>query len=163
MGTIFRNIIIVIIWLSLTVVLGGVKSVYADEADIFLSNLQPNVLIILDNSNKMDEDFLGNAICSWATGSRSVEGRRQLLGLVNANANNMRIGLMSFRLPAAAKTISIIPPISLRTRISPTVRLLPRNQGASITARIILGIRQAGIRAMRPARSATLTSMQTTR
>jgi type IV pilus assembly protein PilY1 len=103
MGTIFRNIIIVIIWLSLTVVLGGVKSVYADEADIFLSNLQPNVLIILDNSNKMDEDFLGNAICSWATGSRSVEGRRQLLGLVNANANNMRIGLMSFRLPAAAK------------------------------------------------------------
>ena len=76
---------------------------YADESDIFFSNLKPNVLIILDNSNSMDEDFVGNAICSWATGSRSVEGRRQLLNVVNANANNMRIGLMSFRLPASSK------------------------------------------------------------
>jgi hypothetical protein len=35
----------------------------------------------------MDEDFVGNSICSWATGSRAVEGRRQLLNVVNANAN----------------------------------------------------------------------------
>ncbi|MGO9136693.1 MAG: pilus assembly protein [Syntrophales bacterium] len=103
MGRIFRNIVIVIIWLFLTICPGGVKSTYADEADIFLSNLHPNVLIILDNSNKMDEDFVGNAICSWATGSRSVESRRQLLNVVNTNANNMRIGLMSGREPAAAK------------------------------------------------------------
>jgi type IV pilus assembly protein PilY1 len=103
MGRIFRNIIMVIIWLFFTISPGGVKSTYADEADVFLSNLKPNVLIILDNSNSMDEDFVGNAICSWATGSRAVEGRRQLLNVVNANANNMRIGLMSFRLPAASK------------------------------------------------------------
>ena len=103
MGRIFRNIVMVIIWLFLTISPGGVKSTYADEADVFLSNLKPNVLIILDNSNSMDEDFVGNAICSWATGSRSVEGRRQLLNVVNANANNMRIGLMSFRLPASSK------------------------------------------------------------
>ena len=102
MGTIFGNIIICIIWLFLTFFPGGVKSAYADEADVFLANLKPNVLIILDNSNSMDEDFVGNAICSWATGSRAVEGRRQLLNVVNANANNMRIGLMSFRLPAAS-------------------------------------------------------------
>ncbi|HET6459359.1 MAG TPA: PilC/PilY family type IV pilus protein [Syntrophales bacterium] len=103
MGRIFRNIVTVIILLFLTISTSIVKSTYADEADIFLANLKPNVLIILDNSNSMDEDFVGNAICSWATGSRSVEGRRQLLNVVNANANNMRIGLMSFRLPAASK------------------------------------------------------------
>ncbi len=103
MGTKFRNIIICIIWLFIAIFPGGVKSAYADEADVFLANLKPNVLIILDNSNSMDEDFVGNAICSWATGSRAVEGRRQLLNVVNSNANNMRIGLMSFRLPAASK------------------------------------------------------------
>jgi len=104
MGTIFRNIIICIIWLFLSIFPGGVKSAYADEADVFLANLKPNVLLILDNSNSMDEDFLGNSICSWATGSRAVEGRRQLINnVVNANANNMRIGLMSFRLPASSK------------------------------------------------------------
>jgi len=103
MGTIFRNIIIVVIWLFLTIFPGGVKSAYADETEIFLSNLKPNVLVILDNSNSFDEDFVGNAICSWATGSRSVEGRRQLLNVVNANVNNMRIGLMSFNLPASSK------------------------------------------------------------
>ena len=102
MGRIFRDIIIVVVSLFI-VSIGGVKSAYADEADVFLANLKPNVLIILDNSNSMDEDFVGNAITSWATGSRAVEGRRQLLNVVNANANNMRIGLMSFRLPASSK------------------------------------------------------------
>ena len=103
MGRIIRNIVVVIIWLVITNSPGGARYAYADEADIFLANLKPNVLLILDNSNSMDEDFVGNAICSWATGSRAVEGRRQLLNVVNANANNMRIGLMSFRLPASSK------------------------------------------------------------
>jgi type IV pilus assembly protein PilY1 len=98
MGRTFKNIIIVVVWLVLAISPGGVKSAYADEADIFLSNLQPNVLIILDNSNSFDEDFLGNPIGSYTTGSRSVESRRQLLSLVNANVNNMRIGLMTFHL-----------------------------------------------------------------
>jgi type IV pilus assembly protein PilY1 len=101
MGRTIRNIFVVIIWLVITNSPGGVKSAYADEADIFLANLKPNVFIILDNSNSFDEDFLGNPVCSWATGSRSVEGRRQLLNVVNANANNMRIGLMSFHLNTA--------------------------------------------------------------
>ena len=103
MGRIFRDIIIVVVSLFLIASIGGVKSAHADESDIFLTNLKPNVLIMLDNSNSMDEDFVGNAITSWATGSRAVEGRRQLLNVVNANANNMRIGLMSFRLPTSSK------------------------------------------------------------
>ncbi|HUH64982.1 MAG TPA: hypothetical protein VLZ07_01000, partial [Syntrophales bacterium] len=103
MDRIFRNIIVVVLSLFLAISAGGVKWAHADESDIFLANLKPNVLIILDNSNSMDEDFVGNAICSWVTGSRGVEGRRQLLNVVNANANNMRIGLMSFKLPASSK------------------------------------------------------------
>jgi type IV pilus assembly protein PilY1 len=103
MGRIFRNIIIVIIWLFLAISPGGVKSAYADEADIFTANVKSNVLIILDNSNSMDEDFVGNAICSWATGSRAVEGRQSLTDLVNANASTLRIGLMSFRVAASSK------------------------------------------------------------
>ncbi|MGZ6218884.1 MAG: pilus assembly protein [Syntrophales bacterium] len=103
MGTIFRNIIIVIIWLVLAISSGGVKYACADEADIFTANVKSNALIILDNSNSMDEDFVGNAICSWATGSRAVESRRNLINLVNANANNMRIGLLSFRVAASSK------------------------------------------------------------
>ena len=103
MGRIFRDTIVVVVSLFLIASIGGVKSAHADESDIFLTNLKPNVLIMLDNSNSMDEDFVGNAITSWATGSRAVEGRRQLLNVVNANANNMRIGLMSFRLPTSSK------------------------------------------------------------
>jgi len=103
MDRIFRNIIIVIIWLILAISPGGVKSAYADEADIFTANVKSNVLIILDNSNSMDEDFVGNAICSWATGSRAVEGRRSLRDLVDANASTLRIGLMSFRVPSSSK------------------------------------------------------------
>ncbi|MGZ6292188.1 MAG: hypothetical protein ACXWMK_08375, partial [Syntrophales bacterium] len=61
MGTIFRNIIIVIIWLVLAISSGGVKYACADEADIFTANVKSNALIILDNSNSMDEDFVGNA------------------------------------------------------------------------------------------------------
>ncbi|MBN1612905.1 MAG: hypothetical protein JW950_00425, partial [Deltaproteobacteria bacterium] len=37
----------------------------ADETSLFTTaSVQPNVLFILDNSNSMDQDFYGNAICS---------------------------------------------------------------------------------------------------
>ncbi len=78
-------------------------SVNADESDIFMSQIQPNVLFILDNSNSMDEDFYGNALGSYATGSKSVEARRSLINIVNAYVNNMRLGLMAYQLPSASK------------------------------------------------------------
>ncbi len=102
MGRKTKNIIIAFTWLVLTVLLGSINAALADEADVFLVNLQPNVLVLLGNNNGFDEDFMGNAICSWATGSRSVESRRQLLSLVNTNVNNMRIGLMTYSLPSVA-------------------------------------------------------------
>lgn len=76
----------------------------ADETSLFTTaSVQPNVLFILDNSNSMDQDFYGNAICSWKTGSRSVEGRRALIDIVGAYADYMRIGLMSYKLPSSSK------------------------------------------------------------
>ncbi len=74
-----------------------------DDVDLFTAKAPANVLFILDNSNSMDEDFVGNAICSWATGSRSVEGRKALISLVDTYVNDMRIGLMSYKLSSASK------------------------------------------------------------
>jgi len=78
-------------------------SVTADESDIFMSSIQPNVLFILDNSNSMDEDFYGNALGSYATGSKSVEARRSLISIVSTYVNNMRMGLMTYSLPSSSK------------------------------------------------------------
>jgi type IV pilus assembly protein PilY1 len=78
--------------------------VQADETSIFtISQIKPNILFILDNSNSMDEDFYGNCVCSWRTGSRSVESRRSLTNLVNTYSDSMRLGLMTFRLPGASQ------------------------------------------------------------
>jgi type IV pilus assembly protein PilY1 len=69
------------------------------DEDLFSGgSVKPNVLIILDNSNSMDEDFYGNAVGSYTTGSKSVEGKRVLNTLVNTYANNMRLGLMAYKL-----------------------------------------------------------------
>ena len=76
---------------------GPSGSTTGDE-DLFSGSVKPNALIILDNSNSMDEDFFGNAVGSYATGSKSVEGKRVLNSLVNIYANSIRLGLMSYRL-----------------------------------------------------------------
>ncbi len=71
--------------------------------ELFSGSVKPNVLIILDNSNSMDEDFFGNAVGSWSTGSKAVEGKRILNDLVNTYANTLRLGLMAYRLPSVTR------------------------------------------------------------
>lgn len=77
----------------------SVKQAMGDEQELFTSgsSVQPNVLLILDNSQSMDEDFVGNSICAWQTNSRLVEGKRNLRNIVNTYASQMRIGLMSYK------------------------------------------------------------------
>jgi type IV pilus assembly protein PilY1 len=69
----------------------------------------PNVLIILDNSNSMDEtlttgDAIGSFNCTdpndMNTCSRSVLARRALIDLVNTYAGKINIGLMAYNLPS---------------------------------------------------------------
>ena len=45
-----------------------VHKAYADDQDLFTqgSTYMPNVLIIQDNSQSMDEDFSGNVLCPCA-------------------------------------------------------------------------------------------------
>lgn len=84
---------------------------YSAYPSFMCDTLQPNVLIILDNSNSMDEDMVGNAVgspkCSdtsdLTTCSRSVIARLGLIDTINAYADKMRIGLMSFKLSSASK------------------------------------------------------------
>ncbi len=73
------------------------------DEEFFSGSVKPNVLIILDNSNSMDEDFFGNAAGSWSTGSKAVEGKRVLNDLVSTYVNSMRLGLMAYRLDPAMK------------------------------------------------------------
>ncbi len=67
------------------------------------SSAKPNVLIILDNSNSMDEDFYGNVVGSWSPVSKSSAARQALLDMIRLMQNHVRIGLMSYKLAGAQK------------------------------------------------------------
>jgi Tfp pilus tip-associated adhesin PilY1 len=75
------------------------------------SNVQPNVLIILDNSASFDEDLNNNAIGSptctnannLATCSRSILARQALINLISQFGNQMRIGLMTYKQNSVSK------------------------------------------------------------
>jgi type IV pilus assembly protein PilY1 len=73
------------------------------DEGLFTGAVKNNVLIILDNSNSMDEDFFGNAVGSWNPDSKAAAGKRVLNDLVNTYAGPLRIGLMTYRLPLAQK------------------------------------------------------------
>jgi type IV pilus assembly protein PilY1 len=71
---------------------------YGDDTELFTTQARPNVLIILDNSNSMDEDFYGNAVGSFSPDSKSVVAKKSLRSIVDRYKNKMRFGLISYRL-----------------------------------------------------------------
>ncbi len=89
----------------------AVSSVVYTQVPPFLNApVTPNILIILDNSNSMDEDMQVNAIgspfCSNNadpnTCSKSIIARKALTNIINTYSDKMRIGLMSYRLSGAS-------------------------------------------------------------
>ena len=64
------------------------------------SNVKPNILIILDNSQSMDEDFYGNAVGSYGSTSKSVVARQALQNMVTELQNQANVGIMTFGLPS---------------------------------------------------------------
>lgn len=89
----------------------GVSSVVYTQVPPFLNApVTPNILIIFDNSNSMDEDMQVNAIgspfCSNNadpnTCSKSIIGRKALTNIINTYSDKMRIGLMTYRLSGAS-------------------------------------------------------------
>ena len=91
-----------IFFLLMTIITFADLACAAGEEDLFV-NVQPNVLFIFDNSNSMDQSTVGDANGSWHPSSRSVMGRKALQNITNAWVNQMRIGLMTYRLPSASK------------------------------------------------------------
>ncbi len=61
------------------------------------SRTTPNVLIIFDNSNSMDEAFNGNAAGSFSSDSKAVTGKNALIDIINEFQGKLRIGVMSYR------------------------------------------------------------------
>ena len=68
------------------------------------SGSKPNILIILDNSNSFDEDFIGNAVGSYASTSKSVAARQALQKIVAELQSTANVGLMTFTLPSNVKS-----------------------------------------------------------
>ena len=71
---------------------------YCAKPPFVSSGVKPNVLIILDNSNSMDEDFYGNAVTSYATASKMVQAKKAIKQLIRAYKEKLRIGLETFRI-----------------------------------------------------------------
>ena len=71
------------------------------------ASITPNILIILDNSNSMDEDFNGAAVGSGPvpgtpsatsyTQSRSEIARHSILNIIDTYKDKMRFGLMAYK------------------------------------------------------------------
>ncbi len=70
-------------------------------------NVKPNIIIILDNSNSMDEDFYGNAVGSYASNSKSVVAKKALRNLISLYKDKLRVGLVTYRLSSDVRRYNI--------------------------------------------------------
>ncbi len=64
------------------------------------TGVKPNILIILDNSNSMDEDFYGNAVGSYSASSKTVVAKQALQTLVDELKLKANVGIMTYTLPS---------------------------------------------------------------
>jgi len=58
---------------------------------------KPNILVILDNSNSMDEDASGSAVGSAAATSKSEIARSVIKNLITTYAGQINLGLMAYQ------------------------------------------------------------------
>jgi len=96
-----KLLIVGFIFLQLILVPRGSKAGYGQYCSTppFISaGAKPNVLIILDNSNSMDEDFYGEAVGSYSSNSKSVVAKKALRDFISALKDKLRIGLMTYSL-----------------------------------------------------------------
>lgn len=74
------------------------STVNVSQTPLFLgANQRPNVLLLVANSNSMDEDASGLAVGSAAFSSRSEIARRVAKNLVATYQNSINMGLMAFQ------------------------------------------------------------------
>lgn len=77
---------------------------FGDDTELFMTQAKPNILIILDNSNSMDEDFYGNAVGSYSPSSKSVVAKKAIKDIIEKYKTKLRFGLMSYRLPSGVSS-----------------------------------------------------------
>jgi hypothetical protein len=98
----FRIILLIValvaaVSLSVPVFADSSISDYSAVPPFISRGVAPNVLVILDNSNSMDEDVNGNAVGSDAPNSRSEIARQAILTFIEKNAARMNFGLMAYK------------------------------------------------------------------
>jgi type IV pilus assembly protein PilY1 len=86
------------ILILLVFLFSSANPLFADDADLFATQANPNVLIILDNSNSMDEDFYGNAVGSFSSTSKTVVGKKALRNIIDSVKDKLRVGLMTYNI-----------------------------------------------------------------
>lgn len=59
---------------------------------------KPNIIVILDNSNSMDEDFYGNAVGSYSPASKSVVAKKALIDVIDIYRDRLRVGLVTYKI-----------------------------------------------------------------
>lgn len=57
---------------------------------------KPNIMVVLDNSNSMDEAANGQAVGSASASSKSEIARNAVKNIINTFGNSMRMGLMAY-------------------------------------------------------------------
>ncbi len=60
-------------------------------------NDKPNIMVVLDNSNSMDEDVKGRAVGSDSNRSKSEIARNAIKGIIDTFGDSMRMGLMAYK------------------------------------------------------------------
>src|SRR3989339_407309 len=74
---------------------------FGDDTALFTAKITPNLLIVFDNSNSMDEDFWGGAAGSYSSNSKSVAGKKAIKNIIDQFKTRMRMGLMSYRVSSS--------------------------------------------------------------
>lgn len=95
-----KRLLILFLYVS---VLSFSNTARGDDSDLFTTQVPPNILIILDNSNSMDEDFWGKAVGSYSPDSKAVTGKKALMEAIEQFKYRMRLGLMTYRLSGVSQ------------------------------------------------------------
>ncbi len=84
--------------LSMLLAIPTAHSLSLEQNPLFLTTGgKPNILVILDNSNSMDEDATGAAVGSNHASSKSEIARSVIGGVVDANVGRINMGLMAYK------------------------------------------------------------------
>ncbi len=99
--------ILVFCFIGISSVQAQVMSDYCSTPPFINTVLKPNILVILDNSNSMDEDFYGNAAGSFNSTDKLVIGKKALRDIITRFKDKLRLGVASFKIGSGVSALYI--------------------------------------------------------